>query len=183
MEQVKTDWEKRARELIESLGQGMDEFREALARAALQLGREMVAESLKTSERCADEPEKPSQSWGAWMYEGLKHLPDGTVLCGGDVLNEVVRKAREQVPEKPPLGRTIWPNDAECDRNGWARGSRIELPADGFTIYSPAPKTREQVLKEALREIRDHFDADDRFHDIARRALEVAARIPIWWKP
>jgi hypothetical protein len=94
-------------------------------------------------------------------------------------------------PNEPPAGKSRRPlTPAECKSWGFEEGASVEWDGNGVTIFSPpAPKTRERVLEEALREIAENAERfvaenpslgrcefrSDAPRNIARRALE--------WKP
>jgi hypothetical protein len=95
-----------------------------------------------------------------------------------------------------PAGKSSRPLTlAECKSWGVEAGASVECDWNGFTIIQPAPKTREQVLEEALREIepalrelqRESRNLGDHeyaaAHEMARMKLSGSIHAALTWRP
>ncbi len=166
MEHDKTDWGVRIRELLLEAHKGHD-YRAPCydggptIQAALQFGREMA-------DARADEI--------ADRIEGLERAVCVTNPIGGNWLARAKSEARSFIskPTTPDMP------DAECTALAtalvrWMK-DHAGVECATVTVTRKPPKTREQVLEEALRKISDGgFLALSQAEDIARSAME--------WKP
>ena len=184
-----TDWEKRARELFPMKYPDAD----AVLESMLQLGREMVAEALKSDRRhvaytlaCADMAaeaaderaeeiakaiENESRNYPTPTYSHAAFVKSG-IWMAAKVARSFISKPEPAIP--------------------WLVGKLVTcLVCDAHITYPERhtcpvkPKTREQVLEEALKEI--HCFCED-YGSLGRPghwrgcAFEIA-RSALEWKP
>lgn len=168
------DWEKRARELcleifkehaasIWSAGE-----RPSWADRALQLGREMADEAFgravkgvdaKMREAADARAEEIAKAIGRESIGGTNSDQAMGLMRAEQIARSTITKPAPQLAH-PPLwrptinsgSRPLTPS--ECRAWGQDEGAMVSWDETGFEIIGPPkPKTREQALEEALREI------------------------------